>query len=101
MTLSIVRDHGTTGDVFVHYNTRPAFAQPPSNQASANEDYVPKTHNVFMREGATSAWVTITILPVRFWVIYIHHYEIYALLADRGCTCFPLIYWLYQTPAHS
>ncbi|XP_041926588.1 adhesion G-protein coupled receptor V1 [Alosa sapidissima] len=63
VTLSIVRDQGTKGDVFVHYKTLPAFTQPPTNQASENEDYVPKKDTIIMREGATNAWVTITILP--------------------------------------
>ncbi|XP_062371958.1 adhesion G-protein coupled receptor V1 [Sardina pilchardus] len=63
VTLGIVRDQGSKGDVIVHYNTVPAFTQLPTNQASGNEDYVPKKDTIIMRDGETNVWVTITILP--------------------------------------
>nr|XP_057927104.1 adhesion G-protein coupled receptor V1 isoform X2 [Doryrhamphus excisus] len=63
LTLSIVREHGSSGKVAIHYNTRPALYQPPSNQASADEDYIAKDSTLIMTEGATVALVTITILP--------------------------------------
>lgn len=66
VTLSIVRDEGTMGDVFVHYKTVPALGLPPANQATENEDYMPETDTIIMRDGATSASVTITILPVSY-----------------------------------
>ncbi|XP_065821533.1 adhesion G-protein coupled receptor V1 [Labrus bergylta] len=63
VTLSIVREQGSTGEVAVHYKSGPALYQPPSNQASAGEDYTPKDNTIIMIDGATVALVTITILP--------------------------------------
>ncbi|XP_061528205.1 adhesion G-protein coupled receptor V1 isoform X2 [Phycodurus eques] len=63
LTLSIVREHGSSGEVKIHYETRPALYQSPSNQASADQDYVAKDGTLIMSEGATLAIVTITILP--------------------------------------
>ncbi|XP_074526084.1 adhesion G-protein coupled receptor V1 [Halichoeres trimaculatus] len=63
VTLSIVREQGSSGVVAVHYQTRPALYQPPSNQASAGEDYVAKDNTIIMINGATVALVTVTILP--------------------------------------
>ncbi|KAM9822621.1 adhesion G-protein coupled receptor V1 isoform 2-T2 [Syngnathus typhle] len=63
LTLSIVREHGSSGEVEIHYETRPALYQPPANQASADQDYVAKDGTLIMTEGATVAIVTITILP--------------------------------------
>ncbi|XP_061673206.1 adhesion G-protein coupled receptor V1 isoform X2 [Syngnathoides biaculeatus] len=63
LTLSIVREHGSSGDVEILYETRPALNQPPSNQASADQDYVAKNDSLIITEGATLAFVTIIILP--------------------------------------
>lgn len=65
VTLSIVREQGSSGEVEIHYQTRPALHQPPSNQATAGQDYTPKDNTIIMINGATVALVTITILPVR------------------------------------
>lgn len=65
MTLSIVREQGSSGEVEIHYQTRPALYQPPSNQATAGQDYTPKDNTIIMIDGATVALVTVTILPVR------------------------------------
>lgn len=64
VTLSIVREQGSSGEVAVHYQTRPALYQPPSNQATAGEDYISKDRTIVMISGATVALVTVTILPV-------------------------------------
>ncbi|XP_030273384.1 adhesion G-protein coupled receptor V1 isoform X2 [Sparus aurata] len=63
VTLSIVREQGSSGEVEIHYQTRPALYQPPSNQASAGQDYTPKDNTIIMINGATVALVTVTILP--------------------------------------
>ncbi|XP_056157733.1 adhesion G-protein coupled receptor V1 isoform X2 [Lampris incognitus] len=63
VTLSIVREQGSSGKVAVHYQTRPALFQPTSNQASAGEDYTAKDDTVVMTEGAAVVLVTVTILP--------------------------------------
>ncbi|XP_057687080.1 adhesion G-protein coupled receptor V1 isoform X4 [Corythoichthys intestinalis] len=63
LTLSIVREQGSTGEVEIHYETRPALYQPPPNQASANYDYIAKDEILIMPDGATVALLTITILP--------------------------------------
>ncbi|XP_077457045.1 adhesion G-protein coupled receptor V1 [Stigmatopora argus] len=63
LTLSIVREQGSTGDVEIHYETKPALYQPPSNQASANYDYIAKDEILIMPEGAAVTLVTIIILP--------------------------------------
>ncbi|KAI5088303.1 G-protein coupled receptor 98 isoform X2, partial [Silurus meridionalis] len=63
ITLSIVRDQGASGNVVVHYTTRPALSLPPVNQASEGQDYDAKQARVIMMENATVALVTITILP--------------------------------------
>ncbi|CAB1321522.1 unnamed protein product [Coregonus sp. 'balchen'] len=63
VTLTIVREQGASGEVAVHYQTRPALSRPPSNQASAPQDYTPREDTVIMKEHATVALVTITILP--------------------------------------
>ncbi|KAE8292326.1 hypothetical protein D5F01_LYC09693 [Larimichthys crocea] len=63
VTLSIVREQGSSGEVEIHYQTRPALHQPPSNQATAGQDYTPKDNTIIMINGATVALVTITILP--------------------------------------
>lgn len=65
MTLSIIREQGSTGDVVIHYQTKPALYQRPSNQASAGVDYLAKDDTVVMINGATVALVTVTVLPVR------------------------------------
>ncbi len=65
MTLSIVREQGSTGEVEIHYQTRPALYQSPSNQATAGQDYTPKDHSIIMMDGAAVALVTVTILPVK------------------------------------
>lgn len=65
VTLSIVREQGASGDVQVHFQTRPALYQPPSNQATEEQDYTPRDSSVLMIDGATVALVTVTILPVR------------------------------------
>lgn len=64
VTLSIVREQGSSGEVEIHYQTRPALYQPPSNQASAGQDYTPNDNTIIMINGATVALVTVTILPV-------------------------------------
>nr|XP_046243039.1 adhesion G-protein coupled receptor V1 [Scatophagus argus] len=63
VTLSIVREQGSSGEVEIHYQTRPTLYQPPSNQATAGQDYIPKDNTIIMINGATVALVTITILP--------------------------------------
>uniref|UniRef100_A0A4W6G876 Adhesion G-protein coupled receptor V1 n=1 Tax=Lates calcarifer TaxID=8187 RepID=A0A4W6G876_LATCA len=63
VTLSIVREQGSSGEVAIHYQTRPALYQPPSNQATAGEDYTAKDDTIIMINGATVALVTVTILP--------------------------------------
>ncbi|XP_029296357.1 LOW QUALITY PROTEIN: adhesion G-protein coupled receptor V1 [Cottoperca gobio] len=63
VTLSIVREQGSSGEVEIHYQTRPALYQPPSNQATAGQDYTPKDNTIIMINGATVALVTLTILP--------------------------------------
>ncbi|KAK5871603.1 hypothetical protein PBY51_004474 [Eleginops maclovinus] len=63
VTLSIVREQGSSGEVEIHYQTRPALYQPPSNQATAREDYTPRDNTIIMINGATVALVTVTILP--------------------------------------
>uniref|UniRef100_A0A3Q3J0J5 Adhesion G-protein coupled receptor V1 n=1 Tax=Monopterus albus TaxID=43700 RepID=A0A3Q3J0J5_MONAL len=63
VTLSIVREQGSSGEVAVHYQTRPALYQPPSNQATAGKDYTSKDDTIIMINGATVALVTVTILP--------------------------------------
>lgn len=65
VTLSVVREQGSSGEVAVHYQTKPALFHPPSNQASAGEDYLAKDDTIIMVNGATVALVSITILPVR------------------------------------
>lgn len=64
MTLSIVREHGSSGEVAINYQTRPALHQPPSNQAAAGQDYTAVEGTIIMIDGATVALVTVTILPV-------------------------------------
>lgn len=64
MTLSIVREQGSLGEIAVHYQTLPALYQPPNNQATAGKDYIPKDNTIIMINGATVAIVTVTILPV-------------------------------------
>ncbi|KAG7490788.1 G-protein coupled receptor 98 [Solea senegalensis] len=66
VTLSIVREQGSSGDIAVHYQTREALYQPPSNQATAGKDYIAKDDTVVMIDGATVALVTVTILPDDF-----------------------------------
>ncbi|MCI4392676.1 hypothetical protein PGIGA_G00148550 [Pangasianodon gigas] len=63
ITLSIVRDQGASGNVVVHYTTRPALSLPLVSQASEGQDYVAKQARVIMMENATVVLVTITILP--------------------------------------
>ncbi|XP_026199339.1 adhesion G-protein coupled receptor V1 [Anabas testudineus] len=63
VTLSIVREQGSSGEVAVHYQTRPALSYPPSNQAAAGMDYAAKEDTIIMINGATVTLVTITILP--------------------------------------
>lgn len=65
VTLSIVREQGSSGEVEIHYQTRPALYKPPSNQASPGQDYISKDNTIIMMNGATVALVTVTILPVR------------------------------------
>ncbi|XP_077943744.1 adhesion G-protein coupled receptor V1 [Gasterosteus aculeatus] len=63
VTLSIVREQGSSGEVEIHYQTRPALYKPPSNQASPGQDYISKDNTIIMVNGATVALVTVTILP--------------------------------------
>ncbi|XP_029019275.1 adhesion G-protein coupled receptor V1 isoform X2 [Betta splendens] len=63
VTLTIVREQGSFGEVAVHYQTRPALYLPPSNQATAGMDYSAKEGTINMINGATVAIVTVTILP--------------------------------------
>ncbi|XP_070760191.1 adhesion G-protein coupled receptor V1 [Enoplosus armatus] len=63
VTLSIVREQGSSGEVEIHYQTRLALYQPPSNQATGGQDYIPKDNTIIMINGATVALVTVTILP--------------------------------------
>ncbi|XP_040899032.1 adhesion G-protein coupled receptor V1 [Toxotes jaculatrix] len=63
VTLSIVREQGSSGEVAIHYQTRPALYQPPLKQATAGKDYTAKDDTIIMINGATVAIVTVTILP--------------------------------------
>ncbi|CAB1319363.1 unnamed protein product, partial [Coregonus sp. 'balchen'] len=63
VTLTIMREQEASGEVAVHYQTGPALSKPPSNQASAPQDYTPREGTVIMKENATLALITITILP--------------------------------------
>ncbi|KAF7200055.1 adhesion G-protein coupled receptor V1 isoform X2 [Nothobranchius furzeri] len=63
VTLSIVREQGSSGEVAIHYQTKAALYQPPSNQASAGEDYIAKDDTIIMITGATVALVTVMVLP--------------------------------------
>ncbi|XP_031160888.2 adhesion G-protein coupled receptor V1 isoform X2 [Sander lucioperca] len=63
VTLSIVREQGSAGEVEIHYQTRPALYLPPPNQATAGQDYTPRDNTIVMINGATVALVTVTILP--------------------------------------
>ncbi|XP_059909463.1 adhesion G-protein coupled receptor V1 [Gadus macrocephalus] len=63
MSLSIVREQGSSGNVAVHLQTRPALSQPPANQASAGLDYLARDATVVMVDGATVVLVTFTIMP--------------------------------------
>ncbi|KAK2837424.1 hypothetical protein Q5P01_014636 [Channa striata] len=63
VTLSIVREQGSSGEVVIHYQTKAALHQPPSNQATAGIDYTTKEDTIIMINGATVALVTVTILP--------------------------------------
>ncbi|XP_036069486.1 adhesion G-protein coupled receptor V1 isoform X2 [Oryzias melastigma] len=63
VSLTIVREQGSSGDVAIYYQTGPALYQPPSNQATAGEDYIAKTDSIIMVNGATVALITVTILP--------------------------------------
>lgn len=65
VTLSIVREQGSSGELAIYYQTRPALYKPPSNQATAGIDYLAKDDTVIMINGADVAFVNITILPVR------------------------------------
>uniref|UniRef100_A0A3P8WCF8 Adhesion G-protein coupled receptor V1 n=1 Tax=Cynoglossus semilaevis TaxID=244447 RepID=A0A3P8WCF8_CYNSE len=58
VTLSIVREQGSLGEIAVHYQTLPALYQPPNNQATAGKDYIPKDNTIIMINGATVAIVT-------------------------------------------
>lgn len=64
VTLSIVREQGSSGEVKIHYQTRPALYQPPSHQATAGKDYTPRDGTIVLINGATVALVSVTILPV-------------------------------------
>ncbi|XP_017272706.1 adhesion G-protein coupled receptor V1 [Kryptolebias marmoratus] len=63
VTLSIIREQGSTGEVAIHYQTKPALYQPPSNQASAGVDYLAKDDTIIMINGATVTLVTVSVLP--------------------------------------
>nr|Q6JAN0.1 RecName: Full=Adhesion G-protein coupled receptor V1; AltName: Full=G-protein coupled receptor 98; AltName: Full=Monogenic audiogenic seizure susceptibility protein 1 homolog; AltName: Full=Very large G-protein coupled receptor 1; Flags: Precursor [Danio rerio]AAT07468.1 very large G-protein coupled receptor-1 [Danio rerio] len=63
ITLSIVRDQGSSGNVLVYYSTKPALHLLPLNQASGGTDYVAKEATVVMMENATVVLVFLTILP--------------------------------------
>ncbi|KAM8865111.1 adhesion G-protein coupled receptor V1 isoform 2-T2 [Synchiropus picturatus] len=63
VTLSILREQGSSGDVAVYYQTKPALNQPPSNQATAGQDYTDKVDTIIMVAGATVGLVTVTVLP--------------------------------------
>ena len=64
VSLSIVREQGSSGNVAVRLQTRPALSQPPANQASAGLDYLARDATVVMVDGATVVLVTFTIMPV-------------------------------------
>lgn len=70
ITLSIVRDQGASGNVVVHYTTRPVLSLPLVSQASEGQDYIAKQASIIMMENATVALVTITILPVISSVLF-------------------------------
>lgn len=60
-----MREQGSSGEVRIHFQTRPALYQPPSNQATEDQDYTARDSSILMINGATVALVTLTILPVR------------------------------------
>ncbi|XP_062310079.1 adhesion G-protein coupled receptor V1 [Osmerus eperlanus] len=62
VTLTIVREQGSTGAVAVFYQTKPALSQPAANQAAAGQDYAAKDGTVVMAEGTPVVLVTIAIL---------------------------------------
>uniref|UniRef100_A0A8D3DRH1 Adhesion G-protein coupled receptor V1 n=1 Tax=Scophthalmus maximus TaxID=52904 RepID=A0A8D3DRH1_SCOMX len=68
VTLSIVREQGSSGEVEIRYQTRPALYQPPSNQATAGKDYTSKDDTIIMIHGATVALDDIPELAESFLV---------------------------------
>ncbi|KAM8885173.1 adhesion G-protein coupled receptor V1 [Spinachia spinachia] len=63
LTLTVVREQGSSGEVEIHYQTRPALYHPAPNQATPGQDYLSKDNTIIMINGATLALVTITLLP--------------------------------------
>uniref|UniRef100_A0A3B4G959 Adhesion G-protein coupled receptor V1 n=1 Tax=Pundamilia nyererei TaxID=303518 RepID=A0A3B4G959_9CICH len=68
VTLSIVREQGSSGEVAIYYTTRPALYNPPSNQATAGQDYVSRDDTIIMINGATVALDDIPELAESFLV---------------------------------
>ncbi|XP_068617051.1 adhesion G-protein coupled receptor V1 [Brachionichthys hirsutus] len=63
VTLTLVREQGSSGELIIHYQTKPALHEAPSNQATAGQDYTPRDNSIIMINGATLALVTVAILP--------------------------------------
>ncbi|GCB80708.1 hypothetical protein scyTo_0016347 [Scyliorhinus torazame] len=63
ITLAIIREHGFVGDVVVQYISKPDPLLPPVHQATANQDYSASQGTAIIKENATQALITFTILP--------------------------------------
>ncbi|XP_038661208.1 adhesion G-protein coupled receptor V1 isoform X3 [Scyliorhinus canicula] len=63
ITLTIIREQGFVGDVVVQYISKPDPLLPPVNQATANQDYIASQGTAIIKENATQALITFTILP--------------------------------------
>ncbi|XP_072038274.1 adhesion G-protein coupled receptor V1-like [Amphiura filiformis] len=63
VTLSVQREQGSIGQVQVYYKTVEAVGFPDNKQAELDRDFVYRDTFIIMADGATSASVTITVLP--------------------------------------
>ncbi|KAM4707152.1 adhesion G-protein coupled receptor V1 [Discoglossus pictus] len=70
ITLQVVREQGFVGDIAVHLQSKPNLSLLPVNQATANQDYIPKNEIIIIRENMAFAAVNITILPDDFPELY-------------------------------
>ena len=62
--LTLVREFGAIGAIVVSYTTETASSRPPNERAQSLQDFVPAAGDVVIRDGQTSATITITILSV-------------------------------------